>query len=192
VLSERYDALPPAARRDMTFDEFAALHSYTGSDLYRPVNQALRGGDPSAIDGVQAPVRHIDGALQRIPPVAPDSLVSRRVMMRREHHERYLNAVGGELVESSYVSTSAGSVSAPVNLVNRNPGEIESRFSIRTSSGRDISTFSAKRGEGEVVIPRGTRFRVERAEYRDPIVPGGPQTFHVDMVEIPDPSSTRR
>ena len=186
ALRERYDALPPAQRSRLSFDQFRAIHAYTGSDLYRPVNAELRNGEPS--EAMRAPVEHIDAGLQRLPALGTPTRCARSARLEPRHLERYQNAVGGEIVEGSYVSTTLGDVSAPVNQIPRpgDPPTVLTRFRITSRSGRNISGVSAKPGEGEVLIPRGTRFRVIRAEYvANNTSPDLPRNFEVELEEVP-------
>ena len=187
---ERYAALPAATRANMTFDQFRSVYAYTGTETYRPMNSALRNGEPPSGGAAQA-IRNVDHALNSLPPVEAGSVVSRGVLIEPEHLERYTNALGGEIVEPSYTSTGRGPVPPPINMIGTpqrpiSPTAVPTTFLITTHTGRDISGMSAKGLEGEILIPAGARFRVTRAERVPSSVPGGRERMVIHMDEVRD------
>ena len=78
---------------------------------------------------------------------------------------------GRIVTEPAFVSTSRGGVH------ERYPGNVD--FVIYSHSGRDISEISAKSDEREVLIPAGTRFRVERV-----LPPSKSKPYAILLIEV--------
>ena len=170
---------PDAIRRGLTPGELVAISTYTsapfsGDWTYRTINRAasmctilnaLRGGQQAQAerDRLDDITSLIDSGLAKLPDYA--GAVRRGTTMLRVRKDDF--TVGSVWSDDGYMSTSSASGFGGNH-----------RFEISVKSGKMIKGISGHPKEEEVLMPRGTRFRIVAAEKK----PG--DILYIELEEI--------
>lgn len=143
---------------NLTHDEAAAIYLYTmewpanAESLYAIFNRDLRTKQRSQMRIWFSFLRLLMAALDKIP--------SQKINVCRGLRSDVSNDYGTGKV---FVWTSATSCSRSINVAyqffSSSNGQC-TLFRIDTSNGKDISSYSAMKGEEEILLRPGTRFRV--------------------------------
>lgn len=129
--------------------ELLAIRFYTGDD-YRIINTALRGDIQLAKD-LSSYLAVLDRALLKLPPFHGYAL--RGTNLPADVAKSY--TLDGVVSDQAYLSAS---------IQMNYPGKYQ--FKIYSSSGRLIDPISQNKGEGEVLFPRNTHFRILKRDER--------------------------
>lgn len=127
--------------------EKKALSAYTDNDVARSLNARLWAGDQSALDDYP----QLLPALDRL-PAQRGVEVYRAINLTDAQLSRYRDHVSEMIAEPAFISTSR------LPMLPSFPGN--TFFSIRSESGRDISSYSLHPGQQEILFRRGSQFRV--------------------------------
>jgi hypothetical protein len=155
---------PPEKDYGLTFDEFRSIYYYTVESLklYTLLNRDLC----SPTRDKNAPkwkhyLHYLFNALRKIPPWKSTQDLYRGVNQNlvKNNPKKYVN--GAEITFYGFTSTST-KLERVKDFMGKS-GEIEGTiFSINQCfSGRLINTFSGFPDENEVLIPAGSRFKIE-------------------------------
>lgn len=137
-------------------EEKVAVKKYTGGD-YIQINEALRSGEPPDMP-VKENINKLDNATQAWK--APRDMI----VYRDAKVDRYSGDVGAIIKDHGFVSTS---VYAGYNE--------SKRFTILIPKGASVLPIgreSQHRTEGEILLPRGSRFRIEGSKTLRALLPG--------------------
>ena len=155
-------AVPPT----MHPAEAKAITNYTsemqgarGTQDYRDMNASLYKHDPKALQERQAQdaeIKTTASGLNKMP--AHQGEVYRSANMPPETQAKY--QVGKTVTEEGFVSTSTN----PKASHSNNNFSGNSKYTIQSETGRDISQLSTHKGEGEVLFTPGTNFDVVKTK----------------------------
>jgi hypothetical protein len=144
-------AEPRPAAAAITRRDREVIHEITrGNGNYWRINRGLRAGDLTAEE--QVFVRDLRAALAKLRNYR--GKVFREVQLSAEEVARYQR--GSIVTEPAFTSASRGRRS----ILGGN-----TRFTIRSSTGKSVSRYSAKPHEKEVLFAPGTSFEVVRVRY---------------------------
>ena len=113
------------------------------------LNHSLRSPLPNVVRSIEPFARHLSQAIKKIP--AYEGEIYRYTSLSEDQLK-----VGNKFWDPAFLSASSD---PNWRISGRGFGRIF--FLIRTRHGHDISCFSAKRDEREVLIERGTRFKIK-------------------------------
>jgi len=153
--------------KDIPIEDLVAVKAYINED-FATIDDALRRVDMAKLEQLDAYIRVATSGLYQLP--AYRGTVYRGATLSDEIAAKY---VPGAIVrEHAFVSTVA-------NPAVRFPGN--TTFVIASVNGRDVSTFSARREEREVVFFTGTLFKVLAVGVAPPS-----RQHTIYLAEIPD------
>ena len=162
-----------AALRQMTDNGAYAVHSYTSSEIFHAINEALRSG--RNLDEVIPQVRALVSGLNEMPPYQGETV--RRVNVQGEAAAivagRY--EVGAVMVESQFLSSSRADLGSA-----KWPGDVE--MIIEGKTGRHIESLASNKAEHEVLYKPGTQLVVKEKIEVD--TPGGGKKWVIRLEEI--------
>ncbi|GAB3573991.1 hypothetical protein GCM10027445_34140 [Amycolatopsis endophytica] len=162
-----------ATLRHMTDNGAYAVHSYTSSEVFGIINNALRTGQ--SLDAVMPQIRALVSGLNEIPAYQGETV--RRVNVSGEAAAivagRY--QIGQVMVESQFLSSSRSDVAGP-----KWPGDVE--MIIEGKTGRYIEGLASNKAEHEVLYKPGTQLVVKDKIEVD--TPGGGKKFVIRLEEI--------
>lgn len=159
----------------MNYDEKDTVSAYTG-DLYYSLNAALRAGDTA---GYEDEIKNLDSALSKF--TLKDNIVtyrgtSNKIFMGATSIEE-INAsmIGAVITDKAYMSSSVSKSIAD----NFEKGFIL-KINVPKGKGRGayVRSLSNYKSEKEFLIARGSKFRIDKADYSM----GGNPTVHVTML----------
>jgi hypothetical protein len=170
---------------ELTPDEAAAVAAYSGS-AFRPINEGLRWGSvPQAYQDI---VAKLDSAIAKSPELPKDMITWRGSSFNPQAPQADRIAAVGETLEfRSYTSTSINQKLSQ-GFGSGAPGTVV--YEIKPPPGRSLRGLFVPNvpgnrypNEAEVLLPRGSRFRVlERVDGVREVSPGGATKPFVKMV----------
>jgi tetratricopeptide (TPR) repeat protein len=169
------------AYRDATTNEhYAAGMMYSGGD-YQTINAALRRGEVLTGDAARAQAG-LDAALDLPQSTLPRDATLYRGLSGKEARERFANVKPGDTFEDlAYTSTAANADS-----VVRNENIV---FNISAPAGTMAAPIPSKySSEQELLLGRGTKFRVTRSEMVPQVPTASRWTDAVAHEVLPDKS----
>lgn len=136
-------------------EDLVGVRGYTTNDYYKPMNAALRDGDPAGLATYDPHIRTGTSGLNQLPQY--EGAVSRGINPAdpaavASHYEP-----GTTVTENPFTSTDTRQAF---------PGSVQ--FNIQSHTGRDVSNLSEFGGAGpesEVLFPPGTKFNVLSRTY---------------------------
>jgi hypothetical protein len=144
----------------LSSDERSALLEYKGVG-YRDLNEELRGGDLS--DWGRRQVAALDAAIGRA--IVPEPLVAFRAVRDTGLSDEIDYLWGAEIPEPAYLSTALVVEMAESFFPEVEPGDYADHvlLEITVPAGASAAPLDLVRemGETELLLPRGTRLRVE-------------------------------
>jgi uncharacterized protein YukE len=146
----------------MNPEELAAVRGYTGSDVYGPMNAALRDGDPAELAKWDAHIKATDAGLAQLPEYV--GVVKRGVDLPASVLD---DIQPGQT--TAFKEFLSGSATRPF------PGNTQ--FTISSLTGKDIQALSQVPGEAEVLFRPGTTYDVISK------VQDAAGTWHITMSE---------
>lgn len=166
-LGNRYTVLRDRAKQalkqrgvkhNLTEAEYTAVYAYTDADVYyKRLNDALRSGDAQAMARVSPMANVLDNAFEKLPKYKGSALF-RSTDIPSDVFEKMLESK--KFSDQAFMSTST------IDLVNVFNGDV--RFYIpQSSSGRNISQFSALPDEKEILFPRAVKFDIMDVEFKE-------------------------
>lgn len=145
--------------------ELLSIRWYTGDD-YQTINSALRSGSALNLAGY---ISVLDRALEKLPEYR--GYTTRGTNLPDTVGDTY--KIGNIVSDPAYFSTS---------ILIQYPGRYQ--LKILSKSGRLVDPISQNKGEGEVLFPRGTRFKVLKRENHQ-------EHINIELEEI-SPTSIKR
>lgn len=163
-----------AGLEELTPEEFSAIKAYTGS-AYGQVNRKLRTGEFAVDTYLQAWTDAAMHGLRKLPPwegwVVRGMSVDKTTVAQLKQFYR----VGAVVEETQFTSTSNAARGSGFG------GNV--RYRIHTKTGRDVKPISSFKGEEEVLLAPGTKYRVLRVTpYKGSY--GGADGIEIEMEEV--------
>lgn len=156
--------------------ESDALQAYTGM-AYEGLNSALWRGSIDDIAAIAGFSHELSAALQKMPAYTGQVIRGSNPHRPIEAYDLSRYEPGETVIENGYVSTTTN----PDGLLPDFDGPIA--WVIESCTGRDVSSVSNLRYEGEVLFDRFTRFVVLSREFDSSSGPHG--TWIIYMEELP-------
>lgn len=149
--------------RDLSRSEKDALQDYS-TDKFQAINGSLRDGSPSGEN--KRIVEKMDSALERAPKYQ-QATVRSFTLPAGEEGKRIRSQLtsGGVLEDAAYTSTrKRPTVTDMAAFTTKQTASDQVVLRVEGKSGVDMSSLSLNPGEGEVLFPRGSKFRVTKVE----------------------------
>ncbi len=154
----------------LTLAQRLSVYSYT-VEIFEIINPALYNG---VLNGQQTGyVRVLDSALKKLPSVST-------VVYRGGQFKHLKVSKPGDITTLlGYTSTSTSRDEAEKFI-------LDCLMKINIKSGKDVSGFSTKPDEAELLLPRGVRLRVDKIEIKEIEMFGeeGPERRTVKIIEM--------
>jgi hypothetical protein len=149
ILQEQIDRAPDVG---LANEEISALDRYTGP-AHQDLNEALRTGDPGALQAADPQIRELVSGLDKLPPHVGEVYRGIDISDMDAFLDRY--QVGNVIREPAFTSTDAA---VPYS------GNVQ--MTIESTTGRDISWLKDPSvGQREVLFPPGSDFEVVWREH---------------------------
>lgn len=157
-----------AAHLDLTKEQVEAIDFITGPG-YLSINPWLRHREPTlhAQDRVERAIELLDSVFEAAPRTWGEAEVRRRVHEADKLFGAVGSMVGGVFRDAAYVSTTLGyALGGMVLLIHPNTAEMTIRIPEGARAFMPGECGRRGHGEMEVLLPRGSEFRVLR-DYED-------------------------